>query len=394
MGYGLSGDTGGGVGGGVGGTVAAGWEPVREEFAAFVAAEPHSPEAQLVVHHRGRRVVDLWAGEDTDGDTVSGVFSITKGAAHLVVALLVQDGVLDLDRLVSSYWPEFTGDGKERLTLRGLLAHRSGLIGTDEGFDHDEIADDETIAARLVAQKPFWEPGEAYGYHAFVIGALTGEVVRRATGRSIQELYEERVRAPYGLDLYMGLPASQQGRWKPVLEMLPTPAQRAAREAAGPLPELLAVAFNAHREPPMDPVAHANHPRTRELGPTSAGGIGSARGVAGLYAAAISVVDGRAPLLEPHTAAEFARLHTPGLDAVTAESDHFGLGFEQQPAVGPGAFGHSGAAGAQGFADPATGIAYGYTRRRFGFPGGRAPENDRLTAAVLGVARGPQSAQA
>ncbi|WP_314253623.1 serine hydrolase domain-containing protein [Streptomyces kutzneri] len=383
----------GGAGGGVGGTVAAGWEPVREEFAAFVAAEPHSPEAQLVVHHRGRRVVDLWAGEDTDGDTVSGVFSITKGAAHLVVALLVQDGVLDLERLVSSYWPEFTGDGKERLTLRQLLAHRSGLIGADEGFDYDEIADDALIAARLAAQKPFWEPGEAYGYHAFVIGALTGEVVRRATGRSIQELYEERVRAPYGLDLYMGLPASQQGRWKPVLEMLPTPAQRAAREAGGPLPRLLAVAFNAHREPPMDLVAHANHPKTRELGPASAGGIGSARGVAGLYAAAIGVVDGRAPLLAPDTAAEFARLHTPGPDAVTAEPDHFGLGFAQQPAVGPGAFGHSGAAGAQGFADPVTGIAYGYTRRRFGFPGGRAPENDRLTAAVLGVARGPESAQ-
>ncbi|MFJ7588788.1 serine hydrolase domain-containing protein [Streptomyces sp. NPDC097617] len=217
----------------VDGTVAAGWEPVREEFAAFAAAQAHSPEAQLVVHHRGRRVVDLWAGEDTDGDTVSGVFSLTKGAAHLVVALLVQEGVLDLDRQVSSYWPEFTGDGKERLTLRQLLAHRSGLINTTEGLGYEEIADDALIAARLAAQKPFWEPGEAYVYHAFVIGALTGEVVRRATGRSIQEQYEERVRAPYGLDLYLGLPASQQGRWKPVLEMRPTPEQAEASAAGG-----------------------------------------------------------------------------------------------------------------------------------------------------------------
>lgn len=77
------------------GTVAAGWEPVREEFEAFVAGEPPSPEAQLAVHHADRRVVDLWAGEDTDADTLSPVYSITKRAAHLVVALLVQDGVLD-----------------------------------------------------------------------------------------------------------------------------------------------------------------------------------------------------------------------------------------------------------------------------------------------------------
>ncbi|MFE5719223.1 serine hydrolase domain-containing protein [Streptomyces erythrochromogenes] len=373
---------------GVNGTVAAGWERVREEFEAFAAAERHSPEAQLAVHHQGRRVVDLWAGEDTDGDTLSGVFSITKGAAHLVVALLVQDGTLELDRAVSAYWPEFTGDGKERLTLRQLISHQSGLINVDGGFDYEEIADDALIAARLAGQKPYWEPGTAYGYHAFVIGALTGEVVRRATGRSIQEVYEERVRAPYGLDLYMGLPASEEGRWKPVLEMLPTPEQAAAQAADGPVPELLAVAFNWHREPPMDLVVHANHPRTRELGPASAGGIGSARGVAGLYAAAISQVGARAALLKPETAAEVARLHTPGQEVLTGETDHFGLGFERQPAVGPQAFGHCGAAGAQGFADPVTGIAYGYTRRRFGFPGGIAPENVRLTAAVLEVARG------
>ncbi|MGR4881850.1 serine hydrolase domain-containing protein [Streptomyces sp. LARHCF249] len=373
----------------VNGTVAAGWEPVREEFEAFAAREPHSPEAQLAVYHEGRRVVDLWAGEDTDADTLSAVFSITKGAAHLVVALLVQDGVLELDRAVSEYWPEFTGHGKERLTLRQLLAHRAGLINTDEGFDYDEIADDALIAERLAAQKPFWEPGTAYGYHAFVIGALTGEVVRRATGRSLQEVFEERVRAPYGLDFYMGLPASEEGRWKPVLEMLPTPEQRAAMAAgAASVPELLPVAFNMHREPPMDPVAYANHPRVRELSPASAGGTGTARGVAAMYAAAIGELDGRAPLLKPGTAAEFATPHTQGPDRVTPESDHFALGFEQQAAVGPEAFGHCGASGGQAFADPATGIAFAYTRRRFGFPGGRGLETEGLTAAVLKVARG------
>ncbi|MFE2140947.1 serine hydrolase domain-containing protein [Streptomyces sp. NPDC059456] len=370
----------------VNGTVAAGWEPVRAEFEAFVAAEAHSPEAQLAVYRDGRRVVDLWAGEDTDGATLSGVYSISKGAAHLVVALLVQDGVLDLERPVSAYWPEFTGGGKERLTVRQLVSHQSGLINTTEGFDYAELADDALVAARLAVQEPYWEPGTAYGYHALVIGALTGEVVRRVTGRSLQEVFEERIRAPYGLDLYLGLPEELEGRWKPVLDMLPTPEQLAARTAGAPLPELLPVAFNAHRGTPTDLVAYANHPKVKALGPASAGGIGTARAVAALYAAAISEVEGRPALLEPRTAAEFARPHTPGEDRVTAETDHFGLGFERQHAVGPRAFGHSGAAGGLGWADPATGIAYGYTRRRFGFPGGAAPENGRLAAAVLRAA--------
>jgi CubicO group peptidase (beta-lactamase class C family) len=372
----------------VNGTVAAGWESVREEFEAFVAAEPNPPEAQLAVRHHGRPVVDLWGGEDTDGDTLGPVYSITKGAAHLVVALLVQDGLLDPDRPVVEYWPEFTGHGKERLTVRRLVAHGSGLLNVPEGLSYEEVADDALIAARLARAEPYWEPGTAYGYHAFVIGALVGELVRRVTGRSLQEVYEERVRAPYGLDLYMGLPAELEGRWKPVLEMLPTPAQRELLAAGGPMPELMRVAFNAHREPPMDLIAYANHPKVKALGPASAGGTGTARGVAALYAAAIGGLDGRPALLEPETAAEVARPHTPGTDRVTSETDHFGLGFERQHAVGPEAFGHCGAAGGLGFADPVTGIAYGYTRRRFGFPGGTAPENGRLAAAVLKVARG------
>ncbi|WP_412076958.1 serine hydrolase domain-containing protein [Streptomyces xanthophaeus] len=372
------------VNGGVQGTVAAGWEPVREEFASFLDAETHSPEAQLAVHHEGRRVVDLWAGEATAPDTLTGLYSITKGAAHLVVALLAQDGVLDLDALVSAYWPEFTGHGKEHLTVRQLVSHQSGLINTDEGFAYDEIADDALVASRLAGQKPFWEPGKGHGYHAFVIGALTGEVVRRLTGRSMQEVYEERVRAPYGLDLYLGLPAGAADRWKPVLEMVVPDRQ----PAGGPVPELLPIAFNAHREPPMDLVAYANHPKVLELGPASAGGVGTARGVAGMYAAAISEVDGRAPLLEPWMAAQVAKPHTPGgADLVAPEPHSFGLGFQLLPTVGPRAFGHSGAAGGLGWADPATGVAYGYTRRRYGFPGGAAAENLGLTAAVLEVAR-------
>ncbi|NJP78996.1 beta-lactamase family protein [Streptomyces sp. AA8] len=224
------------------------------------------------------------------------------GAAHLVVALLVQDGVLDLDREVAAYWPEFAAEGKGRLTLRELLAHRSGVVGVDGGFTTEELADDRLMAARLAAQRPFWEPGTAYGYHAFVIGALTGEVVRRVTGRSIQEIYEERIRVPYGLDFHLGLPEALEARCAGVLPLLPSP-EEAERLAAGALDpdSVKGIAFNQNATPPTDLVAFANTRAVRALGPASSGGVGTARGVAGMYAAAIGEVDGRPPLLKPET---------------------------------------------------------------------------------------------
>ncbi|MFM9368636.1 serine hydrolase domain-containing protein [Streptomyces sp. Da 82-17] len=372
------------------GSVAAGFEGVRDAFAAVLDAARDAPEAQLVVHVDGRRVVDLWGGPGTEADTLTGVYSITKGAAHLVVALLVQDGVLDLDRRVAAYWPEFGAEGKDRLTLRELLAHRSGVVGVDGGFTTEELADDRLMAARLAGQRPFWKPGTAYGYHGFVIGALTGEVVRRATGRSIQEHYEERIRKPYGLDFHLGLPEELEARHADVLPLVPTAEEARRLVAGGAAPDSIeAVAFNQHATPPTDVVAFANTRAVRALGPTSSGGVGTARGVAGMYAAAISEVDGRPPLLKPETVREFARVHYRGTDLVTGNEDVFGLGFEElsgrYPFLGPDAFGHSGATGSLAFADPAHGLAYAYTRRRFGFPSGfgAGPENHALAGAVV-----------
>lgn len=376
------------------GTVADGFEGVREEFAAFVAEETHDPGAQLAAYVGGRQVVDLWAGEDVTGSSLTSLYSITKGAAHLVVALLVQEGVLDLDREVAAYWPEFAAEGKERLTLRELLQHRSGVVGVDGGFTTEELADDRLSAARLAGQKPLWEPGAAYGYHAFVIGALTGEVVRRVTGRSVQELYAERIQAPYGIDLHLGLPEELEERWLEVLPMEPTPEQLAAlRERAAAPDSIRGMAVNANAPAPTDVVAFGNTRAVRALGPASSGGVGNARGVARMYAAAVGTVDGRAPLLTRETIAEFGRLRTPGTDLVTGQSDHFGLGFEylagRYPFLGRDVIGHSGAAGSLGFADAASGVAYAYTRRRFAFPSGEgaSPENGRLAESVVRAAR-------
>ncbi|MEV6176235.1 serine hydrolase domain-containing protein [Streptomyces sp. NPDC052015] len=374
------------------GTVADGFEAVREEFAAFVARERPDYEGQLCAYVHGRQVVDLWAGEGAAADSLYGVFSTTKGAAHLVVALLVQDGTLELDRKVTYYWPEFGAEGKGAVTLRDLLAHRAGVVGLDAGFGEEELADDRAIAERIADQRPFWRPGTAFGYHALVIGALTGEVVRRATGRTTQELFEERVRAPYGLDFHLGLPEALEPRFRSVLPMAPTPEQQAVLDATPTGPHTLgSIAFNEHVPDAGTLVDHANSRLVRAKGPTSAGGVAAARGIAGMYAAAVSGLDGRPPLLKPDTIAEVGQIHSVGHDLVAQGHRAFGLGFQATaamayPFLGAGAFGHSGAAGSQGFADPRSGLAYGYTRRRWAYPGGAAPENDRFVRAVHSAA--------
>ncbi|MEU3334737.1 serine hydrolase domain-containing protein [Streptomyces sp. NPDC002144] len=370
------------------GTVADGFEAVREEFAAFVAGERDDYEGQLCAYVHGRRVVDLWAGDGVEADSLYAVYSSTKGAAHLVVALLVQDGTLELDRKVTYYWPEFAAEGKGALTLRELISHRAGVVGTDTGFTAEEMADDRAIAERLADQKPFWRPGSAFGYHALVIGALTGEVVRRATGHTLQQVYEERVRAPYGLDFHLGLPAALDSRYRPVQPMMPTPQQQAALDAAQTGPHTLAsIAFNTHVPNPGTLVDYANSRTVRAKGPASAGGVAAARGLAGMYAATISELADRPPLLKPDTIAEVGQIHSIGYDLVARTHKSYGLGFQAtadtwHPFLGAGSFGHSGAGGSQAFADPRTGLSYGYTRRRLAFPGGAAPENQRLVRAV------------
>ena len=170
--------------------------------------------------------------------------------------------------------------------------------------------------------------------------------------------------------------------------MIPTAEQQALLDAAPTGPHTLSsIAFNQQVPDPGDLVDYANSRVVRAKGPASAGGVASARGLAGMYAAAISELDGRPPLLKPDTVAEVGQIHSIGYDLVARAHKSYGLGFQATadtwyPFLGAGTFGHSGAGGSQAFADPRSGLAYGYTRRRMAFPGGAAPENERLVRAV------------
>ncbi|OLR94790.1 serine hydrolase domain-containing protein [Actinokineospora bangkokensis] len=377
---------------GIDGVVAPGFEAVRERFADLLAAEGGDLDVQVAAYHRGEKVVDLWAGPDTTAESLMGIYSASKGVAHLVVALLVQDGVVDLDRPVSHYWPRFGVEGKRDLLVRELLAHQAGLVGAVDGFAVEELADDRVVADRLGTQRPFWRPGRATGYHALVMAALSGEVVRRATGRTVQEHFTERLRLPLGLDLHLGLPEAQDHRFLSAQPMTTTPERlRELAEVATAPDSLSGIAFNRHHPYHREVWELPNIPVIRSRGPASLGGVGTARGLAKLYSAVASPVDGADPLLDPTTAAAFGQVQSAGVDLVLRQPKAWAVGFhasaETYPVLGAGAFGHSGAGGQQALVDPRHELSYALLRRRPAFPAQIDKDHLRLLDALVTAAR-------
>ena len=199
----------------IGGTVAAGFEPVREAFVENFTERGERGGA-CCVHRFGERVVDLWGGvrdrrsaEPWRPDTMTIIHSTTKGLAAMVMALAHSRGWLDHDELVCTYWPEFGQRGKERITVRQLLAHQAGLFAFDEKVDRDIVADLDRLAEVMARQRPAWEPGERQAYHAISLGFYEGELIRRIdpAHRTLGRVFHEEIATPLGIDVHIGTPA-------------------------------------------------------------------------------------------------------------------------------------------------------------------------------------------
>ncbi|MFF7386170.1 serine hydrolase [Streptomyces griseoluteus] len=381
----------------VNGTVAEGFEPVAEAFAANFARLGERGAA-VAVYRDGHRVVDLWAGtRDVDGSapwergTAQIVRSATKGVAAAALLLLHQRGLLDLDAPVGAYWPEFKAAGKERALVRDLLAHRAGVPVLDRPLTPAEAADPDLGAAAVAAQAPVWEPGTDHGYHAQTYSWLTGELVRRVTGRPVGEFVASEIAAPAGADVWLGLPASEQARVGRVGPVSPpeTPGalkvrpKRAVADAYADPASLTRRAFAA-----ITPLPDENAPAYRSAALPASNGIATADGLARVYASLIGEVDGGTRLFTPKTA-ELARTEaSAGPDRVLVVGTRFGLGFmlhgPASPLLSPTAFGHPGRGGALAFADPARGVSFGYVTN--GFQGGVTadPRAQALVRAVRG----------
>lgn len=362
----------------VNGAVAEGFEPVLEAFARNFDTLGERGAA-VAVYRDGRKVVDLWGGtKDVDGTdpwergTAQIVRSATKGVVAAALLLLHQRGELDLDAPVGAYWPEYKAAGKERTLVRHLLAHRAGVPVLDRPLTPAEAADPDLGAAAVAAQTPVWEPGTDHGYHAQTYSWLTGELVRRITGRPVGEWIADEIAGPAGADLWLGLPAAQRARVGRVGQV-EAPARAGALKTR-PKPAVAAAYADPHSLTrrafaAITPLPDENDPAYRAAALPASNGVATADGLARFYASLIGEVEGGTRLLRPETVALARGEQSSGPDRVLVVNTRFGLGpmlhGTASPLLSPASFGHPGRGGALGLADPESGIAFGYVTNGF-----------------------------
>ena len=372
----------------IGGFVADGFQPVAEQFARNFSELGDVGAAFAVVRH-GETVVDLWAGIAAQArawaeDTLQVVFSGTKGLTATCMLMLVDRGQLELEKPVAHYWPEFAANGKERLLVRDIVSHHSGLPGiTGRALGIDDLADDRAMEALLAAQPQSPDPNAYRCYHALTIGWLCGGVLRRIDGRSLGRFFAEEVAGPLGLDIWIGLPEAQEPRvgtlqlasdWGPwdfglTSEQKADPTRRSIW-ANPPLFPTEGLAWNRR------PFHACEMP--------GGGGIATARSMARHYACLANggELDG-VRLMRRETLDAGRRELNRFVDPFIGEAMAFGAAYSlqtEQGRFGPpaDAFGHSGAGGSIHCAWPSQGLGLSYVMNEM-----RADPQDLRTRGML-----------
>ncbi len=351
------------------------FEAVKEAFAALFD-DPQERGMALCVQIGGETVLDIWAGTaDKDGqqawhsDTILNLFSCTKTFTAVTVLQLVGEGKLELDAPVARYWPEFAAAGKEKITLRHLLSHQAGLPALRQMLPAEALYDWQAMTSALAAETPWWALGEGHGYAPITYGWLVGEVLRRVEGRGPGESIVARTAKPLGLDFHVGLADEDFERVAIISRGKGNFGDAAAQRLLKTMmSEPAAMSTRAFTNPPSI-MTSTNKPEWRRMQQPAANGHGNARSLAGFYS---GLLDGQ--LLESELLAELTREHAVGEDKTLLTHTRFGLGcMLDQPAVanatygmGPRAFGHPGAGGSIGFADPEREVAFGFVTNNLG----------------------------
>jgi len=356
------------------------FEAVREAMAENFASRDEVGAAVCVVVD-GETVVDLWAGHADmqrtrpwREDTLANVYSTTKGMTALCALRLLERGDLDIDRPVAEYWPEFAAAGKGDLPVRWLLSHRAGLPAVGPLLPPEALYDWDAMTGALAAQEPWWTPGERHGYHALTFGWLVGEVVRRIAGRSLGSVFRDEVARPLGADFHIGLPDFEHDR---VAEMSAPAAATPDREGVDIMSAVMQDPEGMLARTFLNPTSlmlGPNHAEWRRAEIPAANGHATARGVARIYGALASGQGpGGAPLLGKEVLERATRPESNGPDDVLQLHTRIGLGFmlsqdrrEARFGPGTGGFGHPGAGGSVGCADPEAGVGFGYVMNRMG----------------------------
>jgi len=305
-------------------------------------------------------------------DTIVNVYSATKGFAATCVNRLADLGLVDLEAPVARYWPEFAQAGKERVPVRFILGHRAGLPAIRQTLQTDALLHWDLMTSALAAEEPWWEPGTKHGYHALTLGYLLGEIVRRVTGKTIGAYCHDEIAGPLALDFHIGLDSNHDGRCAELIAAPPPPPGQPNPLGANDNPE--SITMKAINNPPGAlRVSMINSRPWRAAEIPAANGHTNARAMARFYGALAR--GGELDGVRIMSSAQIQRCYQEqsyGADAVMyGLPSRFGLGYRlSHPAArygpNPHTFGHTGAGGSLGFADPDAKIGFGYTMNQMG----------------------------
>jgi CubicO group peptidase (beta-lactamase class C family) len=366
------------------GHISPGFESVREAFAENFTLRRELGGA-CCVYHNGEKVVDVWGGirnkqtgEPWEQDTMVVVHSASKGLAAMTLAIAHSRGWLDYEERVCAYWPEFAQQGKERITVRQLLAHQAGLFAIDESVDRSVVADLDRLAVVLARQKPAWEPGTRQAYHALTLGFYEGELLRRVDPchRSLGQFFHDEIATPLGEDVYIGLPETIPNSRLATLAP-PRPLEMLFGFPLRFTLEAMNRRSNIYRALEINPGTRVYFDEqrvyARNLEVPSGNAVATARGIAHAYS---GFANGGCDLgLHKETLDLLASPAIPPTrgfydECLKGDGVQFSLGFMKPSAVWPfgsaTSFGSPGSGGSLGFADPNVRVGYAYVTSQSG----------------------------
>lgn len=321
--------------------------------------------ASIAVTVEGETVVDLWGGYIDERrvtpwqrETIVNLQSASKGLAAVCVHMLIDRGLLDLNRPVAQDWPEFASGGKGKLPLRYILDHRAGLPYTTKLLPTDAAYVPGMVAAALAEQAPLWPPGEVAGYHALTQGFLEAELVQRVTCRSLGRFLREEVSSPLGIDVQIGLRSAELGHCADII--FPRDSQRRQTPADPQSPRARIGSI-------LRPDETYNSEQFRRAEIPSTNGHGNARGLARLYGVlAMGGSLNGINLLSATAIKQMSEEQHDWEDAIFHRRYHQASGvILNSPPIAfmgasPRAFGHHASGGSLGFADPDSRLGFAY----------------------------------
>ena len=335
----------------------------REALAANLA-DGYDLGCGLAVVEGGKVVVDLWGGyadaartRPWRADTLVNIWSTTKGVMALVVAMTVERGRLSYTAPVAEVWPEFAANGKGAIDLDLVMSHRAGLNGLAVSMDLQGVYGWCPYVDALAAMAPLWEPGSRCVYHAMTYGHLAGEALRRVDGRMPGRFIAEEIAGPLGLDLFVGLPESEDHR---VAELT------ASEDASDWIAEVERTGYRNAMHGPRVTALTPNERAWRAAEIPAGNGQATAKSLARLYGV---LAEGGGELISRGGLRSATAERFDGMDVSMNLPTRFGAGFrlggpESQLGPNPSSFGHTGWGGAFTFADPDNGLGVAYVMNR------------------------------